>query len=162
MARSGNAVSKKINPQWLQTIQATANPCPYFQLQRMTIADLSWGKSTLTIELENRHMQPFGVVHGGVFATLIDAAGFWAVYSQANEDVAMTTVELKLNFLAPAFSGKLIGLGRCIKLGRSLGLGDATIENEEGRLLAHGTTTVMVQKGVEPPEGMRGIAKFLS
>jgi len=31
-------------------------------------------------------MQPFGVVHGGVFSSLIDAAGFWAVYSQANEE----------------------------------------------------------------------------
>ena len=68
MVRSKD-VSQKLNPQWLRAIQATVNPCPYFQLQRMTIADLAWGESTLTIELENRHMQPFGVVHGGVFAT---------------------------------------------------------------------------------------------
>jgi len=101
------------------------------------------------------------MVHGGVFSSLIDAAGFWAVYSQANEGVGMTTVELKLNYLAPAVSGRLIGLGRCIKLGRNLGLGEARIENEDGRLLAHGTTTVMVQTGMSLSDKVRDIPKFL-
>jgi len=161
MAKSSTDKRKKINSEWVREIQEVVNPCPYFELQKMVLIDLTWGTSRLEIELEKRHLQPFGVVHGGVFSSLIDAAGFWAVYSQANEGVGMTTVELKLNYLAPAVSGRLIGLGCCIKLGRNLGLGDARIENEDGRLLAHGTTTVMVQTGMNLSDTVRDIPKFL-
>jgi uncharacterized protein (TIGR00369 family) len=113
------------------------------------------------IDLDHRHLQPFGVVHGGVFASIIDAAGFWAVYSQADPAVGMTTVELKLNYLAPAANGRLIALGRSIKLGRSLGLGEARVESEEGRLLAHGTTTVILQPDMPLSETIRSIPKYL-
>jgi len=161
MAKCSTDKRKIINPEWVREIQEAVNPCPYFELQQMAIIDLSWGTSRVEIELEKRHLQPFGVVHGGVFSSLIDAAGFWAVYSQANEGVGMTTVELKLNYLEPAVSGRLIGLGCCIKLGRNLGLGEARIENEDGRLLAHGTTTVMVQTRMNLSDTIRDIPKFL-
>lgn len=150
---------KSINPKWLQLIQSVDNP--YFKLQQMRIQDLSWGSARLTIDLDRRHLQPFGVVHGGVFASIIDAAGFWAVFSQADPDVGMTTIELKLNYLAPAVKGQLIGLGRCIKLGRSLGLGEARVENQDGRLLAHGTTTVIIQPDLPLSESIRSVPKYL-
>ena len=51
---------------------------------------------------------------------------------------------MKLNYLAPAQDGRLIGMGRTIKTGRTLGLADARIEDQKGRLLAHGTVTIMV------------------
>ncbi len=136
---------KTINPLWVEAIRKIVNPCPYFELQTMSIKELTFGKSHLEIDLKRDHLQPFGVVHGGVYASLIDATGFWAVYTEAEPNVGMTTVELKINYLAPTVSGKLIGYGKCIKMGKTLGLGDARIENENGRLLAHGTTTLIVQ-----------------
>lgn len=153
--------SKTINPVWIGEIRKVANHCPYFKLQNMALKDLDWGISRVEIELLNRHMQPFGVVHGGVFASLIDASGFWAVYSKANASVSMTTVDLKINYLAPAVSGRLIGLGSCIKLGRNLGLAEARIENDQGRLLAYGTTTAMVQKENSVLGKNQDIPKFL-
>ncbi|MCB2225739.1 MAG: PaaI family thioesterase [Desulfarculaceae bacterium] len=136
---------KKINPAWLASVQSGVNGCPYFDLQTMRIMDVSWGQARLEIDLAQKHMQPFGLVHGGVICTLADAAGFWGVYSQADEGLGMTTVEIKVNFLSPVQArGKLIGLGRCIKLGRSLGLGEAVIQDAEGRQVAHATTTLMV------------------
>lgn len=53
----------------------------------------------------------------------------------------MTAVEIKLNFLAPASTGRLIARGRSIKVGKTLCLGEAMIEAERGKLLAHGTLT---------------------
>ena len=161
MAKTNTANQKQINPKWIREIQKAVNFSPYFELQQMAVTDLTWGTSRVEIELEKRHLQPFGMVHGGVFASLIDAAGFWAVYSKADAQVGMTTVELKLNYLAPAVSGKLIGLGRCIKLGRSLGLGEARVEDQSQRLLAHGTTTVMVQAGMGIGGGIQDIPKFV-
>ncbi|MBU2512602.1 PaaI family thioesterase [bacterium] len=153
---------KTINPDWIAAIQKIVNPCPYFKLQTMSIKDIGYGSSRLEIELKKDHLQPFGVVHGGVFASLIDAAGFWAVFSQADPEVGMTTVELKLNYLAPAVEGKLVGIGSCIKLGRSLGLGEARVESESGRLLAHGTTTLMVQPDLKLDNQIGFPAKYLA
>ncbi|MDM8537587.1 PaaI family thioesterase [Desulfobacterales bacterium HSG17] len=154
---------KTINPGWLKQIQNVVNPSPYFQLQQMYVKEVGWGISVLEIDLEERHLQPFGVVHGGVFASLIDAAGFWAVYSQVPQELGMTTVELSINYLAPAVSGKLIGTGQCIKLGKTLGVGQALIENENGQLLASGKTTVMVMKHNNPLEkDSNYVPKFLS
>ncbi|MFH0957642.1 MAG: PaaI family thioesterase, partial [Pseudomonadota bacterium] len=82
--------------------------------------------------------------HGGVICSIIDAAAFWAVYGQAPEDVGMTSVDLKLNYLAPASGSKLLAEGKMIKLGRTLGYGQAEVMDENGRILASGSSTLMV------------------
>ena len=135
---------KLLNPDYIAAIRKQINPCPYFTLQSMEVKELDWGRSRLEIEISQKHLQPFGNVHGGVFSGLIDATGFWALYTQAPEGPGMTTVEMKLNYMAPASSGKLIAHGKSIRLGRTLGLAEARVEHVEGRLLAHGTVTVMV------------------
>jgi uncharacterized protein (TIGR00369 family) len=152
---------KQINPEWVEAVRVAVNPCPYFELQQMAVKDLSRGTSLLEIRLENRHLQPFGIVHGGVFASLIDAAGFWAVFTQADPAVGMTTVDLTIHFLAPAKDGVLIGKGKSIRLGRSLGLGEARVENEDGKLLAHGTTKVMVLPDLHLSETVRRVPKYI-
>ena len=70
---------------------------------------------------------------------------YWtAVFSQLPEKRLLTTVELKLNFLAPVFNGDLYGTGKCVKVGKQLGLGEASVVDASGRLAAHGTSTVMI------------------
>jgi uncharacterized protein (TIGR00369 family) len=59
---------------------------------------------------------------------------------------------MKLNFLAPARTGKLVAEGRRIKLGQTLGFGEARVEDEEGKLLAHGVGTFMVLPGQGLPQ----------
>ncbi len=143
---------KQVNPAWAEAIGRLVNPCPYFDLQSMEIRELAWGRSRLEIELGRKHLQPFGLVHGGVFSSLVDAAGFWALYTQAPPGQGMTTVEMKLNYLAAAQEGRLVGLGRAIKLGRTLGLAETRVEDGQGNLLAHGTVTMMVL----PQLGLQG------
>jgi uncharacterized protein (TIGR00369 family) len=135
---------KEINPDFAAAIAAQVNTSPYFELISMSLASLSWGEAVLRIGVEHKHLQPFGVAHGGVCAALVDAAAFWAVFSQVPEKRLLTTVELKLNFLAPVFNGDLVGTGKCIKVGNQLGLGEASVVDASGRLAAHGTSTVMI------------------
>jgi uncharacterized protein (TIGR00369 family) len=135
---------KEINPEHIKILSKIVNTCPYFELLSMSLKSLSNGESLLEMELNQNHLQPYGVIHGGVAASLIDAAAFWAVYSSVEDDVGLTTVELKLNYLATASKGSLVAKGRCIKAGKKLCLGEATIENGEGGLVAHGTSTIMV------------------
>ena len=135
---------RRLNPAYVEQISAVTNQCPYFKLLSMHIQELDVGRSLLAIDVAQKHLQPFGVVHGGVICSILDAAAFWAVYTTVDESQGMTTVDIKLNYLAPITEGKLIAEGRCIKTGKTLGLGEATVRTEDGRILAHGTSTLMI------------------
>ena len=134
----------KLNPKYVEAVAILANRSPYFSLISIEIRDLQWGTSFIEVQLGEKHLQPFGFVHGGVIASVVDAAAFWAVFPQVEEGMGLTTVEIKVNFLAPAQKGRLVAQGRCIRLGKTLALGETEIRNAEGGLVAHGTATMMV------------------
>jgi len=115
----------------------------------------------IEVQVQEKHLQPFGIVHGGVFASLLDAAAFWAVYTQVPDDLGMTTVELKLNYLAPLSSGRMIARGKSLRVGKTLCLGEASIVNEEETLLAHGTSTMMILKDLKIQGVTQGPSKYL-
>ena len=147
---------KKLNPDYIKRIREIVTTSPYFELLSMELVDVGLGYSSLEIDVARKHLQPFGMVHGGVFSSIIDAAAFWAVYPGIEDPAAgMTTVDLKLNYLAPAASGKLIARGREIKLGRTLGYAEAQVVDQDEKILAHGTSTVIILPGkaieVDPP-----------
>ena len=139
----------QLNPKYTKAISNVVNQSPYFSLLSMKIKDLEWGTAVLEVELEEKHLQPFAYVHGGVIASVMDAATFWAVFPQVKDGMGLTTVEIKVNFLAPVHKGKLVAKGRCIKMGRTLALGEAYINSAEGNLLAHGTATMMIVPDVK-------------
>lgn len=134
----------KLNPEYEQVLSKLVNRSPYFSLLSMEIKDLGWGTCVLEVELDEKHLQPFGYVHGGLIASVIDATAFWAVFPQVKDGMGLTTVEMKVNYLAPVQSGKIVANGRCIKIGRTLALGEAYVNSTEGSLLAHGTATMMI------------------
>ncbi len=98
----------QLNPRYAEAVAALINRSPYFSLLSMEIKDLQWGTCLLEVELGEKHLQPFGNVHGGAIASVVDAAAFWAVFPQVEKGVGMTTIEMKLNYLAPAREGKLV------------------------------------------------------
>ena len=55
----------RINPKYTKALAMIVNRCPYFSLLSMKIKDLQWGISLVEIKLEEKHLQPFGNVHGG-------------------------------------------------------------------------------------------------
>ena len=140
---------KKVNPAYIEAVTRKVNGCPFFTLISMHITNLDWGESRLEMVVEEKHFQPYGMVHGGVYASVVDAAAFWAVYPQLDDDFGITTIELKLNYLAPTSSGSLIAKGKSIKVGKSICLAEAWVEDETGKLIAHGTETMMVLKDLK-------------
>ncbi len=132
-----------LNPEYVSLTCKKASESGYFTLLSMKLLNFEIGSSYLEMEIQEKHLQPFGVVHGGVFASVIDAAAFWSVFPELPPGQGMTTVDLKVNYLAPAISGKVIIKGKRIKMGKTLGLAEATVLHSSGRVLAHGTSTVM-------------------
>lgn len=152
---------RHLNPDYIEAVGKHVNTCPYFSLLSIEIKELSWGQAVVEVLVQEKHLQPFGIVHGGVFASLLDAAAFWAVYTQVPDDLGMTTVELKLNYLAPLSAGRMIARGKSLRVGKTICLGEASIVNEEETLLAHGTSTMMILKDLKIQGVTQGPSKYL-
>jgi uncharacterized protein (TIGR00369 family) len=139
------------NPKHLERLIDVINNSPYFELLSMRVREIGVGYSLVEIDFGEKHLQPFRIVHGGVLASLIESATSWAIfYGVEDENAGLTTVDLKLNYLAPAISGKAIAEGRQIKLGKTLGYAEAKVTDVTGKLLAHGTSTLMILPGKTP------------
>ena len=134
----------QLNPAHIHTVIQAINKGPYFKLLSMPITQLGIGFSVMEIKLENKHLNPFGGIHGGVYASVIDTAAFWSVYSELDENAGLITIDLKIDFLSPVKSGTIIVNGKRIKIGKTLCLAEATVTDEQGKMLAHGSSKLMV------------------
>ena len=149
-----------LNPKWVEFAIRFVNSSPYLIDQNMKLLDLKFGESFMEVELNRNHLQGYGYVHGGVYSALIDSTGFFAVYTEVESDKSAATIEMKLNYLSSVKSGKLLAHGRCLNLGKSFGLAEATIKSEAGTLLAHGLVTVMVTPPLKSLETVNLPPKF--
>ena len=67
-------------------------------------------------------------------------------------------MDLKLNYLQTVVAGRLTAKGRCIRPGSTISYSEASVYDEDLKLIAHGTSTLMVLKG----KGLQvGAYKFL-
>ena len=91
-------------------------------------------------------LNPLGAVHGGYALTLIDSACGCALHTELDAGVGYTTVETKVNFTRPvAPDGGLVRCeGRVLSRGRTIATADAFLRDGAGRLLAHGTSTLIL------------------
>jgi uncharacterized protein (TIGR00369 family) len=91
-------------------------------------------------------LNPLGGVHGGVALTLIDSAAGCAVHSELPAGVGYTTVETKVNFTRPIPpDGSPVRCeGRVVSRGRQIATAEARLLSPEGKVLAHGTSTLII------------------
>ena len=137
----------KPNPEFIKELQAIVGEAPYPKHMSMKLTEMDVGLATIELELGTVHLQPFGLVHGGVIATMVDTATFWAVFMGVPEEAGLVNVDLKLNYLRSITEGRLRAEGRSIREGRSICYSEARVYDDLGSLIAHGTSTLMVLPG---------------
>ena len=150
---------KKINPVYAERLFHIINTSAFPNHMKMRIKQISIDGSTFELEPAQFRMQLFGTIHGGNLATAIDSATFWACYfSLENDNDGLTSIDLKLNYLAPAFDDLVSCQGRLIKAGKTISYAEATAVDSKGKILAHGTSTLMRLPG----KGLKtGISMFI-
>jgi uncharacterized protein (TIGR00369 family) len=94
-----------------------------------------------------RHANPMGTLHGGVLCDLADAAMGYAYASSLAEGETFTTVELKINFLRPVWSGRVLAAARMVTRGRTIGLVECDVTDAAGKLVARASSTCMTLRG---------------
>ena len=137
----------ELNDEYIQRVIEHTNNAPFPSHLPFTLESIDYDTARVRVEIQPHHMQPYGIVHGGVIATLIDTATFWAAFARLPEDAGLVNVDLKLNYLKALSKGVLIAEGRCLRFGRSLSYSEASIHSGEGDLIAHGTSTLMALPG---------------
>jgi acyl-CoA thioesterase len=116
----------------------------------ISLVSIDAGESELRLDLERHHLNPGGIVHGGVLATLLDASIGLALRSMIGMTTDHVTIELDVHYLAPARSGYLIGRGRALRAGGRVSYGEAEVFSDEGKLLAKGSATFLVVQARRP------------
>jgi uncharacterized protein (TIGR00369 family) len=122
-------------------------PPPVADLIGFELLRMEGGESLMELVAEERHANPMGTIHGGILCDLADAAMGTAYYSTLEPEESFTTLELKINFLRPFWTGKLVANGRVVERGRTVGMAECDVLDEQGRLIARATSTCMTLRG---------------
>jgi uncharacterized protein (TIGR00369 family) len=122
-------------------------PPPVAELIGIELVDSGGGVCTMRLEAGEQHLNPMGTLHGGILCDLADAAMGMAFFSTLDEGESFTTLELKINYLRPFWTGTLIARGTVISRGRTIGLTECRVVDDRDRLIAHATSTCMALRG---------------
>ena len=74
------------NPEYISELVEIVNSSPFPEHMAMRLLSIELEKAVIELKTANYHLQAYGIVHGGVLATLIDTATFWSVYLRIPED----------------------------------------------------------------------------
>ena len=97
----------------------------------------------ISFDLKDYLFNPRGGLHGGVIAFVLDISMGHLLHSKGNPS---TTVEMKIQYLKAASSGRMTATGRFLRQGRTLSYLHADLVDEKGEMIAYATSTWMAVK----------------
>ena len=97
------------------------------------------GRATLEVDVDDRHLNAAGTVHGGLLATLVDATMAAAIRSTVDGETPATS-QLSLTYLRPGTPGRLVVTATVRQRGEALTICEADVE-QDGRALVHALAT---------------------
>ena len=136
--------------QVMQALIAGKLPAPPItQTLTFWLAEVGEGYAVFEGDTGPHLLNPLGTIHGGWALTLIDSATGCAGHTLLPPETSYGTVETKVNFTRPIRhdTGRVRAEGRIVSRGRQIMTGEARLLDAEGRLLAHGTSTLIVLNG---------------
>jgi acyl-CoA thioesterase len=120
------------------------------ELLGMRFVQADDGCSTWEFAVGPQHLNPYGVVHGGVIYTLVDYAMGAALFSQLRPPERCATLEIKINYVAAASSGKIRAEAVVIERTIRIAVMEARVHADDGRLLSIATGTFYIQGAPAP------------
>lgn len=119
---------------------------PICALLGYRLTEVEPGHAVFEIAPAEQHYNPIGVVHGGIAMTLLDSAMGCAVQTRMPAGGGYTTLEAKTNLVRAVTSdtGALRAVGKVMHVGKRVATAEARLEDREGKLYAHATSTCIV------------------
>ena len=124
-------------------------PPPIARTLDFRLVEADRGHAVFECQPAEFHYNPIGIVHAGLALTLMDSAMGLAFVTTLDEPVGWTTLEVKANFTRALTvdTGAVRCTGSVIHPGRRVATTEARVEDAQGRLCAHGTSTILVLGG---------------
>jgi uncharacterized protein (TIGR00369 family) len=113
------------------------------------VIEAAKGRAVVACNPNEAHLNPFGTVHGGLAAALLDTCMGLAVLSSLDKGASQTTLEFKTSLVRAITpeTGRIRAEGIVMSCGRRIGTAEGRVTDGQGRLLAHGTTTCLIFPG---------------
>ena len=120
-----------------------ASPPPIGRLLGFVLKVIEPGRAVFEMEADERHHNPMGTLHGGIYCDLADAAMGYAYAATLGEGETFTTIELKINFLRAVQKATLTAEAKLVKAGSTFGYLECEVKDQTGRLVAKAASTCM-------------------
>ena len=117
---------------------------PFNKLIGLRVARLHADGVTLECGMRDELKNIAGVMHGGVAATLADAAVGIALARHFGGRRPCTTTDLKINYLRPIAHGKIVARSHLVRVGQNLCVGRVDISDAQRKLAAVAIVTYML------------------
>jgi uncharacterized protein (TIGR00369 family) len=127
-----------------------APPPPIGRLLGFVLKVIEPGQAVFEMEADERHHNPMGTLHGGIYCDLADAAMGYAYAATLEDGETFTTIELKINFLRPVRRATLIAEAKVVKAGSSVGYVECDVKDQTGKLVARAASTCMKLREARP------------
>ena len=110
------------------------------------VVEADKGCVVIALDPTGAHLNPWGTVHGGLTATLLDSCMGLAIQSMLEKGFGSTTLEFKISLVRAITleTGRIRAEGKILNCGKRVGTAEGRVTDAAGRLLAHGTTTCLI------------------
>ena len=132
--------------EWIGAWSSGEMKWPMAETLGFEVGDFGDGYIELVCTPEEFHYNPFGTLHGGLAATLLDTAAGSATATRLPAGVGYTTINLAVNFLKPITTetGQVRCLGKVVSMGRTVAVSEAEVVDKSERVLARATATCIL------------------
>lgn len=134
---------KTITEEQKQTAAEMIKKIPYPSLLGFELVDLKFGEAVLKLKMRDQLRQPYGLLHGGATASLIDTAMAFACITCLAEGEQSTTIDLTVHYLRPHTDGEIFCTATVVRNGKRILTVSAEVVNEHGKLIATSLSTYM-------------------
>ena len=129
-----------------EDLRAVVDGSAFYRWSGIRVADADLGAVRLELDLDDHHRNIQGFAHGGLLATLADAAMGLSVRSALEPGRRHVTVEMGMHYLRPVTTGTITASGRAIRVGTEIAYAEAVVTDAAGRDLARASGTYSVTK----------------
>ena len=131
---------QKIEPATLES----GNAIPLLRTLNINLREIGDRHAIMEVTVSAMHGNYFGGAHGGLIAMLVDTVSFLP-RPLLPSGKSCTTTNLNVTYVRPAAMGDLlVARAELLHMGRRLASLAVTVKNQEDKLVAHGTTTLML------------------
>ncbi len=120
------------------------NRIPLLRTLGIRLTEVGDRHAVMEVEVGDAHRNYYGGAHGGLIATLVDTVAFFPRPLIPSGKV-LTTTGVTVAYVRPAAVGdRLVARSELLHIGRRTASLSVKVSDGKGRLVAHGTVTLLV------------------